>query len=119
VSGTVARETVPAGRASVKRETVPRRVTLPARILLLPLRAYRRWISPLLGARCRYYPSCSSYAEQAISELGAARGTILAGWRLLRCNPLSDGGFDHLEDRRLFRDAGGGRGHHDASGAPN
>jgi uncharacterized protein len=102
----VARETDPERRSSVKRETVPARVTLPARILLLPLRGYRRWISPLLGARCRYYPTCSTYAEQAIRELGAFRGAVLAAWRVLRCNPLSDGGFDRLEDRRLFRGAG-------------
>jgi uncharacterized protein len=72
-------------------------------IVLAPIRAYRRLLSPLLGARCRYYPTCSSYAEQAIAELGVIRGSIVAGWRILRCNPLSDGGFDPLSERRLFR----------------
>lgn len=79
-------------------------------VVLAPLRAYRRWISPGLPRRCRYYPTCSAYAEQAIVELGFVRGTILAGWRLLRCNPFSRGGYDPLEERTLFRprdDAGG------------
>ena len=71
-------------------------------VFLLPLRAYRSLISPLLGPRCRYYPTCSAYAEEAIRELGIVRGTIVAAWRLLRCNPYSRGGFDPLEERRLF-----------------
>jgi putative membrane protein insertion efficiency factor len=74
-------------------------------IVLLPLLAYRRLISPALPQRCKYYPSCSAYAEQAVRELGIVRGTILAGWRLVRCNPWSHGGVDELADRRLFRDA--------------
>lgn len=72
-------------------------------LVLLPIRLYRKLISPLLGARCRYYPTCSSYAEQAVRELGPIRGTILAVWRVLRCNPFSAGGLDPLENRRLFR----------------
>lgn len=73
-------------------------------LFLLPIRAYRRLLSPALPARCRYYPTCSAYAEEAIRELGVIRGTILAGWRLLRCNPLSDGGLDPVSERKLFRD---------------
>jgi putative membrane protein insertion efficiency factor len=72
-------------------------------LLIAPIRAYQRWISPALGPRCRYYPTCSNYAIEAIRELGPIRGTILAAWRLLRCNPFSHGGFDELADRRLFR----------------
>ena len=72
-------------------------------ILLLPLRAYMRYISPALPPRCRYYPTCSAYAEQAVRELGPFKGTVLAVWRVLRCNPLSSGGLDPLENRRLFR----------------
>ena len=68
-----------------------------------PIRLYQRLISPLFGPRCRYYPTCSDYAVQALEELGPVRGTILAGWRLLRCNPFSKGGFDEIADRRLFR----------------
>jgi putative membrane protein insertion efficiency factor len=74
-------------------------------ILLLGfIRAYQRLISPLFPRRCKYEPTCSAYAVQAIRELGPLRGSIVAGWRLLRCNPLSDGGIDDLEDRTLFRD---------------
>lgn len=72
-------------------------------ILLAPIHLYQRLISPALGPRCRYYPTCSSYAEEAIRELGPVRGLILATWRLLRCNPFSPGGFDEIADRRLFR----------------
>jgi uncharacterized protein len=73
--------------------------------VLAPLRLYARVISPALPARCKYYPTCSAYAEQAVRELGVVRGTILAAWRLARCNPWSHGGVDELSDRRLFRDA--------------
>jgi uncharacterized protein len=76
---------------------------LPRRMFLLPLRAYQRIFSPLLGARCRYYPSCSEYAAQAIERFGILRGLALAGWRLLRCNPWSHGGFDPVEDQRVFK----------------
>jgi putative membrane protein insertion efficiency factor len=72
-------------------------------LLIAPIRAYQRWISPGLAPRCRYYPTCSAYAVEAIRELGPVRGTILAAWRLLRCNPFSHGGVDELADRRLFR----------------
>ena len=71
-------------------------------VVLAPLHLYRRVISPLLPARCRYYPSCSQYAVETVREYGVIRGFILAGWRLLRCNPLSHGGFDHVHDQRLF-----------------
>lgn len=77
----------------------------PSALVLAPIRLYRRFISPALPARCRYYPSCSRYAEDAIRELGVVRGTILAVWRVMRCNPLSWGGVDELSDRRLFRGA--------------
>jgi uncharacterized protein len=72
-------------------------------IALAPLRAYRRFISPALPRRCRYEPTCSAYAEEAIRELGVVRGLVVATWRLLRCNPLSRGGYDPLENRALFR----------------
>jgi putative membrane protein insertion efficiency factor len=69
---------------------------------VLPLRLYQKVVSPFLGQRCRYHPSCSTYAVQAISQFGILRGLVLAGWRLLRCNPWSRGGFDPVEDQRLF-----------------
>jgi putative membrane protein insertion efficiency factor len=68
-----------------------------------PIRLYRSLISPALGQRCKYHPSCSAYALQAIRTYGILRGVVLAGWRLLRCNPWSHGGFDPVEQQRLFR----------------
>lgn len=73
------------------------------RAVLLPVRAYQVLISPVLPARCRYYPTCSQYAVEAIARLGILRGVVLAGWRLLRCNPFSPGGLDPVSSRRLFR----------------
>ncbi len=58
------------------------------------IRVYQRFLSPLLGPRCRYHPSCSEYAAQALQRHGILRGSLLASWRLLRCNPWSHGGFD-------------------------
>jgi len=72
-------------------------------IVTAPVRVYQRVISPLIRPRCKYYPSCSEYAVQAIREFGVARGVVLAGWRLLRCNPCSHGGVDHPRDQRVFR----------------
>jgi putative membrane protein insertion efficiency factor len=72
-------------------------------IAVLPIRLYQRLISPALGQRCRYYPSCSEYATQAIGRFGILRGLVLAVWRLLRCNPFSRGGFDPVENQRLFK----------------
>jgi putative membrane protein insertion efficiency factor len=71
-------------------------------IAVLPIRAYQRVVSPMLGPRCKYYPSCSEYAAQSIREFGVLRGVVLAGWRLLRCNPWSHGGVDHPHDQRVF-----------------
>ena len=70
---------------------------------LLPLHLYRRVISPALPQRCRYYPSCSAYSVDAIREFGVIRGSVLAAWRVMRCNPFSRGGIDHVHDQRLFR----------------
>jgi putative membrane protein insertion efficiency factor len=72
-------------------------------VALFLVRAYQRGVSPLLPARCKYYPSCSQYAHEALRELGLARGSLVAAWRLLRCNPWSDGGVDHVRDRSFFR----------------
>ena len=55
---------------------------------------------------CKYHPSCSQYAIDAFSELGLVRGSIVAGWRILRCNPWSHGGVDRVQDRTLFRRRG-------------
>ena len=72
-------------------------------VFTAPIRLYQRFISPAIPARCRYYPSCSHYAVGAIRRYGVLRGLVLAGWRLLRCNPWSHGGVDYPEDQTLFR----------------
>jgi uncharacterized protein len=72
-------------------------------LLLAPIRAYQRLISPALPRRCKYEPTCSAYAAQAIRDLGMVRGTVVAAWRLVRCNPFSHGGYDPVEARTLFR----------------
>ena len=73
------------------------------RLLVMPIRLYQSVVSPGLGTRCKYYPSCSEYAAQALQTFGILRGSVLAVWRLLRCNPWSRGGFDPVEDQRLFK----------------
>jgi hypothetical protein len=72
-------------------------------VAIFPIRLYQRLISPAFGQRCRYYPSCSEYTAQAISRYGILRGLVLAGWRVLRCNPWSHGGLDPVENQRLFK----------------
>jgi uncharacterized protein len=72
-------------------------------IAALPVHAYRALVSPLIGPRCKYHPTCSRYALDAIREVGVVRGLVLAAWRLLRCNPWSHGGVDHVHDRRIFK----------------
>lgn len=78
-------------------------MTIVRGMAILPIRIYQRILSPAFGQRCRYYPSCSEYAVQAIARFGILRGLVLAGWRLLRCNPWSRGGFDPIDAQRLFR----------------
>ncbi len=73
------------------------------RIALAAIAAYRRWISPGLPRRCRYEPTCSAYAAESIRRFGFVRGLLLAAWRLLRCNPLSHGGFDPVPSRFTLR----------------
>ncbi|MBD8880412.1 MULTISPECIES: membrane protein insertion efficiency factor YidD [Rhodanobacter] len=69
-------------------------MNVPSRFLLLLLRLYKRWLSPLIGQHCRFYPTCSDYARGAIVRFGPWRGCLLAAWRLLRCQPLCAGGED-------------------------
>ena len=73
------------------------------RIAVAPIAVYQRLVSPALPRRCKYEPTCSAYAVQAIREYGILRGLVLAGWRLLRCNPFSHGGFDPVTAQRLFK----------------
>jgi putative membrane protein insertion efficiency factor len=64
------------------------------KIFVLLINLYQKWISPSFPARCKYYPSCSSYAASAITNYGA-RGLFMSIWRLMRCNPWSHGGVDY------------------------
>ena len=79
-------------------DQVPRdaRPSGPAILLTTLIGAYQRWISPFLGNRCRFHPSCSVYAKTAIEVHGAARGSWLAFRRLLKCQPFHPGGFDDV-----------------------
>ena len=69
----------------------------------LVVRGYGVLVSPLLGPRCKYHPTCSQYALDALREYGFLRGCVLTAWRLLRCNPWSHGGVDYVSAQRLFR----------------
>jgi uncharacterized protein len=64
-------------------------------ILITPIKIYQKWISPMFPPRCKYYPSCSSYAVTAIENYGI-KGFAMAAWRLVRCNPWSHGGVDYV-----------------------
>lgn len=64
------------------------------RFLIAGIRFYQKYLSPLKTTKCPYYPTCSAYAIEAIQKHGALKGTLLAIWRILRCNPFSHGGYD-------------------------
>lgn len=72
-------------------------------VMQLPIRGYRKFLSPILPARCRYYPSCSSYAMEALTVHGPIKGTILGAWRIARCNPWSLGGVDHVPEKGAWK----------------
>lgn len=74
---------------------------LPKRLLVGLVRLYQKYISPLSGPRCRFYPSCSRYAVEALETHGALKGSALAGWRLLRCNPWNPGGVDDVPPKKV------------------
>lgn len=74
-----------------------------AKLLAIPIRWYRRCISPNKPPCCKYSPTCSQYALDALSEWGAIIGLLLAAWRILRCNPFSKGGFDPVPVNRRKR----------------
>jgi putative membrane protein insertion efficiency factor len=81
----------------------PAGARLARAVVLAPIIVYQRAISPAIPRRCKYEPTCSRYAVEAIREYGILRGLVLAGWRLLRCNPWSYGGYDPVEAQRVFR----------------
>jgi uncharacterized protein len=84
-------------------QTLVTTVRNPVRALFIgAIRAYQLVISPGLPGRCKFYPSCSQYALDAVKEYGPARGVVLGAWRILRCNPLSYGGYDPVSRQRLF-----------------
>lgn len=64
------------------------------RVLIAIVRGYKKYISPLLPPSCRFTPTCSEYAMEALSKHGAWKGSLLAIWRILRCNPFCKGGYD-------------------------
>ena len=68
-------------------------------LLTLPIKFYRKFLSPLLPKSCKYYPTCSAYALEALKKHGVFKGLFLTVWRLLRCNPFSNGGVDFVPDR--------------------
>ena len=86
------------------RAPSPRRAARFARgLATAPIVVYSHLVSPLIPRRCKYEPTCSRYALEAIQEYGILRGLVLAGWRLLRCNPWSYGGYDPVQAQRVFR----------------
>ncbi len=88
---------------SVERQSLPSRAARLLRVVATaPIVVYQRVISPAIPRRCKYEPTCSRYAVEAIREYGILRGAVLAGWRLLRCNPWSYGGYDPVEAQHVF-----------------
>ena len=67
---------------------------LPRKVLVLAVRLYQVTLSPFVGRQCRFVPTCSHYFIEAVEKRGAVRGTLMGLWRILRCNPLSRGGYD-------------------------
>lgn len=67
-----------------------------AKLMIVLIRVYQRWISPLLGNQCRFVPSCSQYAIEALERYGALQGSCYALWRIMRCNPFCRGGLDPI-----------------------
>jgi uncharacterized protein len=72
-------------------------------VVIAPIRFYRRFISPALPRRCKYHPTCSEYAVEAVRTYGVLKGLVLAAWRVMRCNPWSHGGVDPVEAQTIFR----------------
>lgn len=70
---------------------------IPKRFIIFLINLYQKYISPSLGKRCIYYPTCSEYTKQAVDKYGIIKGSILGFIRILKCNPFSKGGVDHLK----------------------
>ncbi|MDR1634063.1 MAG: membrane protein insertion efficiency factor YidD [Bifidobacteriaceae bacterium] len=84
-------------------EVIARAGRLPAAAVVSLIRAYQRWISPVSGPRCRFYPSCSQYAVTALSTHGLIKGAGLALWRLAKCQPFNAGGVDYVPAKARLR----------------
>ena len=69
-------------------------------IALATIRFYQRHVSPGVRPACRFSPTCSQYAYESVERYGAVRGSLMSAWRIARCNPLNDGGYDPVPERR-------------------
>lgn len=72
-------------------------ILLPRKVAIYIIKLYQKFLSPLLGRNCRYYPTCSEYTKQAVDKYGIIKGSILGIIRILKCNPFSKGGVDKLK----------------------
>jgi hypothetical protein len=81
---------------------------IPKNVVLLLLRGYKWAISPMLLPACRYVPTCSEYATEAVNRHGVVRGSLMAIWRVLRCHPLAKGGLDPVVKAEIFEPQGSG-----------
>jgi len=79
-------------------------VSLLSKAFVLVIRVYQRIVSPLLGARCRFYPTCSAYMIEAVERDGVIVGVVKGVWRVLRCNPLNPGGYDPVDPAQKAAD---------------
>jgi uncharacterized protein len=93
---------MPQGAVISPREKAPR-MSYVARALVAPIRLYQRFLSPMLGSKCGYHPTCSEYTAQALLRHGVLKGLYLGIRRILRCNPLAKGGFDYVPERFSWR----------------
>lgn len=80
-------------------------------MVIAALQGYKRWISPMLPNACRYVPTCSEYAMEAVERHGVLRGVAMGAWRVLRCNPLGGFGYDPASDRSHIRQNQADMGH--------
>ena len=87
-------ETNPPEGASHPHRSAPAKLTLARRGVIAVFRGYKYLISPLLPPACRFIPTCSQYAVEAVEKYGVIRGLLMAAWRILRCHPFSRGGYD-------------------------
>lgn len=72
------------------------------KILIKGIRTYQKYLSPMKTTKCPYFPTCSAYGIEAIEKHGAIKGSLLASWRIVRCNPFSKGGYDPVPEKFIF-----------------